>query len=205
MMIIKKVAISLSVSIAIVGCAHQMELIDTVVDLNHSYRVIEHNFDSKYGLVYEPNQVDLPVFTGTEKEDTVIPVKTDDNNVKTIEDGNISYVDIDFYNESAVVKNREEVIEKIKNNITSNRYLIIGHSHGKSIIGVESLSTQRARYISNVLFVAGVPRKNMFFISSWSDGGQPYGIPKGARVIGLPENLNSNIALITGLQIEDKT
>ncbi len=205
-MTIKKTLIAASVCVVIAGCAHKLELLDTVIDLNQPHRVIEHNFNQKYGLVFEPEQVSLPAFSGPEPK----PVAVQKEAVKEVVEPEpvepLAYVDIDFFNESAVVKNRAEVIEKIKKSIDTDRFLIVGHSHGKSAIGVESLASKRARYLSNVLYLSGIPRENIIYISSWSDGGQPYDIPKGARVIGLPKNIDPNIALLTGLTTkEDKS
>lgn len=204
-MAIKKTLIAASVCLAVSGCAHKLELLDTVVDLNQPHRVIEHDFRKKYGLVYEPEQVSLPAFSGPEPVPSHVNVEpVNSEPAKTSEP--LAYIDIEFFNESAVVKNHEEVIRGIKESIDANRFLIIGHSHGKSVVGVENLASKRARYLSNVLVLAGVPRENIFYISSFSDGGQPYEIPKGARVVGLPNTLSADIALLTGLTPqEDKS
>lgn len=202
---IKKTLIAVSVCLAVAGCAHKLELLDTVVDLNQPHRVIEHDFRKKYGLVYEPEQASIPAFSGSEPVTSSLAIE-EPKSLPVNEHIPLAYVDIDFFNESAVVKNHQEVIQKVKESIDANRFLIIGHSHGKSVVGVEELSYKRARYLSNVLVLAGIPRENIFYISSFSDGGQPYEIPKGARVVGLPDTLSADIALLTGLTPkEDKS
>jgi len=207
-MTVKKCLLPLLLVSLIAGCAHKLELLDHVVKLNQPYRVIKHDFDNKYGLVYSlpEKQTVIPErITEPEEKVPVSKIEKKDQKhtlVRSLEKSKtkpLSYVDIEFFNESAVVKNREETVSKILDNIKSDRYLIVGHSHGKSAIGVESLAAKRARYMSNVLFLAGIPRENIFFFSAWSDGDKDYSISKGVRVFALPETLNASQSLITGI------
>lgn len=231
-MTFKKTLLGALMCTTVAGCAHKVHLLDEVVTLNQPYRVIEHDFQTKYGAVF------IPAYTPAVAEERPqdAPERKPDEPAGPVSSGNplpgvyetvnetpgeviekqtapaeqtgedLTYVDVDFFNESAVMKDHEAVVEKIKRNIQSEEYLIVGHSHGKSAVGVESLAAQRAQYVADVLFISGVPRKNIHFISSWSEGGLGHTIPKGARIIGLPKGLNNTLALITGLpQTEDRS
>lgn len=225
-MTFKKTILGALMCTSFAGCAHKVHLLDEVVSLNQPYRVIEHDFQTKYGAVFiptsapvpaaeelpqqapaqKPEELPGPVSSGNPLPgvyETVNETPSEITETKSVTDeksGNdLTYVDVDFFNESAVMKDHESVIAKIKQNIDSEEFLIVGHSHGKSAIGVENLAAQRAQYVANVLFISGIPRKNIHFISSWSEGGLGHTIPKGARIIGLPKGLNNTLALITGL------
>lgn len=230
-MTFKKTLFGALMCTAVAGCAHKVNLLDQVVSLNQPYRVIEHDFQTKYGAVYLPAPA-----AATEEKPQQAPEQKADETPEPISSGNplpgiyetvnetpgdvtetkpapadqssdnLTYVDVEFFNESAVMKDHEDVVKKVKQHIKSDEFLIVGHSHGKSAVGVESLAAQRAQFVADVLFISGVPRKNIHFISSWSDGGLGHTIPKGARIIGIPKGLNTTIALITGLpQTEDRT
>lgn len=213
-MIIKKTLIGASICASIAGCSHNLHLLDEVVTLNQPYRVIEHNFETKYRAVILPPgdpevpETTKPISSGNPAPEifntvTEMPAQTTDLKQP---DEPLSYVDVEFFNESAVMKDHDEVIRRIKETLNADEFLIIGHSHGKSSIGVENLATQRAQYVANVLSVSGISRKNIHFLSSWSDGGLGHTVPKGARIIALRNGLNSTLALITGLpQTEDRS
>lgn len=178
-----------------VGCAtNRVELLDEVVSLNEPHRIIVHDFNEKYGLVYEvkPETV-RPVSQPMRKPNHDKPV------LKKPLDKPLSYIDIHFYNESAAVPNKLETINKIKQALDTEYLLIVGHSHGKSLIGVQALATKRAYNLSNALEAAGIPKANMYLAGSWSDGSKKHGLSKGVRVIGLPSKLDQELALIIGL------
>lgn len=218
----KNILFGSSIITILSGCAsHKVVLLDDVFRLNEPYRVIEHNFEEKYAAYYTPPKTSHTVFskddvvhasftTNTNKErsgsiDSESKEESKANN-DFVESNNLAYIDIEFINESAVIKNTVSVANQIRSTLDGDKYLVVGHSHGKSSIGVETLASKRARFLSDVLKLAGIPKEDIFYISSFSDGGKKYDIPKGARVIALPSNLDQNVALLTGLStnIEDK-
>lgn len=199
-----KTIFALALSSAIVGCSSKIRMLDTVFDLHQPYRIIKHDFTQKYEVV--PG---VPVATEKTVIQTKPKAKVELEEQKSLpkqtqadsfsKQPSLSFVDVEFYNETAAIKNARATVETILNELDSDAYLIVGHSHGKSNIGVERLASERAKYMSDVLKSAGVPRENIFFISSWSDGTQDYSISKGVRVFALPDELTETQSLITGI------
>jgi len=185
------------------GCVGSIALLDEVVKLDEPHRVIHHRFDQKYGLIFD--QAREPVF-----EKNRFPLKKSENDVLEnppedkarelpVEEPPLAYVEVEFYSESSVAKQTKQAVQAILA-LEADQYLIVGHSHGNSQIGVAKLAAERARYISIVLHLAGISEKKLHIVSSFSDSGAGYSIAKGVRVFGLPENLTLNQSLITGIQ-----
>ncbi len=194
----KPKALSLAlIAVIASGCAATASLIDNVYTLNQDHRIIPHNFEYKYGSVYldynAPKPEAIPDPNLEKAPETEPPQASLDDEESPF------FVDIEFYNESAVVRNKQTIVDQIQGNLEGKRFLIVGHSHGKSAIGVDRLSAERARFISNMLLLEGVPQSNIFFMSSFSDGGKDYSVIKGARLMTIPKN-SSEFSLITGLR-----
>jgi len=185
------------------GCVGSIALLDEVVKFDEPHRVIEHSFDQKYGLIFD--QVQSPIVEKNrlklkrlEKE----VLLENDSEYKSpelpMEDQPLAYVEVEFYSESSVAKQTKKAVQEILA-LKADQYLIVGHSHGNSQIGVAKLAAERARYISIMLHLAGVSQKKLHVVSSFSDSGEGYSIAKGVRVFGLPEKLTLNQSLITGI------
>lgn len=196
---IKNKIVSVFLILGVAGCSSKMVMLDTVFDINQPYRVIKHNFKVKYEIVPDvPKQITQESLKEPEIKEVENQKK---KTVKTLKHDEpvLSYVDVEFYNESSKIKNADQLVDNILNQLNGNSYLIVGHSHGKSNVGVETLAAKRAEYMSNILQSAGVKKENIFYISSWSDGTKDYSISKGVRVFALPETLSNNQSLITGI------
>ncbi|NRA71956.1 MAG: hypothetical protein HRU24_13120 [Gammaproteobacteria bacterium] len=200
-------------TLVIMGCSSTMVMRESIFKLNQDYRILRHDFSQKFDLMPadlltpvsiiildELEQVPAKKFTEvpTKVALEMEPPKKETTTVKiTISD--LQYIDVDFYNESAKIIDSKIIVEKILTELGSSSYMIVGHSHGKSNVGVEILSAQRARYISDALQLAGVPEKNIYHITSWSKTKDNYSISKGVRVFAMPKELTPNQLLITGI------
>lgn len=66
------------------------------------------------------------------------------------------------------------------------RFFVIGHSHGSSSVGVETLSQMRANAVADWLVDTGVDRGNIHTMSSWSKVDDEISPPKGVLVYLTP-------------------
>ncbi|WP_166426145.1 hypothetical protein [Paraglaciecola sp. 20A4] len=186
------------------SCASNTNVLrDHITKLNQSERIIPHDFSKKYTDVIE-----LGLDKSTDKKQSIETEVTyvAPQNIERISKQKeqsasklLKYVDIEFLNESAEINDKNLSLSLISENIDTEYFLIIGHSHGVSSVGVETLSSKRARSLSVALIETGIPKDHIYFISAWSDGGMNYSISKGVRVVGLPAELSENAALITGI------
>lgn len=180
--------------VSLLSACSSTVLLDNVFSLNEKHRLIKHNFEKKYGTVY----LEFKANDKIERVERVTPKESSKPEMISVKKIDLSYIDIDFYNESSVVSNKEDILKTFANDFKRSKFIIVGHSHGTSKSGVEKLAAKRARFISNILFLEGVPRNEILIMSSFSDGDISYSINKGARVIAMP-NDNINLSVITGI------
>ncbi len=70
----------------------------------------------------------------------------------------------------------------VKNHKKGNRYVVMGHSHGKSLVGTSKLALARAEVVSKWLINNGVNKTSIHQTASWGDHSDSLAPPKGVMV-----------------------
>ena len=181
--------ITIILAMLLTGCAsNHVQIRDEVVRLQEPYRVIQHDFTHAYDVVSAVPKKAYP------KQKIWHKI-----NRKQYP---LAFVDIEFDHDKSTLQDEKAALEKIKEQLQAQYYLVVGHSHGESDVGVVPLSVHRAVALSKLLERSGVNHANIFTASSWSHDAAQTNIPRGVRVFGLPEKPNSaedTAALFFGL------
>lgn len=204
-----KFLMALLLTVLIIGCTAKPSLYSPFLKLNQPTRIISHDFSKKYNLVpnnnYQRGTVNELGYLQDRNKINQDSIEVNSNNLKQANNNpQLQYVDVEFYNESSIIKDTTVTVDNILKKLDGNKYLIVGHSHGNSLVGVGKLATERAKFVSEILQASGVPRANIYHISSWSDTSTDYDMKKGVRVFSMPEKLSLNESLITGLTFNAK-
>ena len=91
---------------------------------------------------------------------------------------------IPFYNESSVLSGERLPVlrEIVKNHEDGNRYIVVGHSHGQSLVGTAKLAQNRAEAVTNWMIGQGIDKHVIHQTASWSSHRDVLGPPKGVLV-----------------------
>ena len=91
---------------------------------------------------------------------------------------------IPFYNESSVLPSERLPVlrEIVKNHEDGNRYIVVGHSHGQSLVGTAKLAQNRAEVVTNWMIGQGIDKHVIHQTASWSAHRDVLGPPKGVLV-----------------------
>lgn len=156
----------------VAGCTNTNNEIEPMINNDNNPRIIYRDLtklsNNNVVLISDIKKEPIPLCIPNEKNKEIIIEKvTDSKNTYQLLNNNILLVG--FYNEQIRPHDQNQLLDNfLRSANVNNKYIIMGHSHGLSSLGVEKLAYMRANYVKNLLVKQGVLSENIITLANWS-------------------------------------
>lgn len=163
----------------VAGCTNTNNEIEPMINNDNNPRIIYRDLtklsNNNVDLISDIKKKPIPLYIPNEKNKEIFIEKCDIK-IEKVTDSKTTYqllnnniLLVGFYNEQIRPHDQNQLLDNFLRSVNvNNKYIIMGHSHGLSSLGVEKLAYMRANYVKNLLVKQGVLSENIITLANWS-------------------------------------